>query len=62
MAQRSLVDVIPMSQSLVDEAVRNSVLQFLANNLNKNWVKNATGGFVSKMQQDEYNADDNVKG
>ena len=51
-----------MSQSLVDEAVRNSVLQFLANNLNKNWVKNATGGFVSKMQQDEYNADDNVEG
>jgi len=53
-ARRALVDVVPLSQPLLDYAVKASVLSFFRDDYYRKWVKGAaTGGVVSRMQRDE---------
>ena len=57
---RSVINLIPLSQTIVDSAVKNSVLYVLRDHNIKGWVKGATNGYVSNMQRDA--EDENMTG
>ena len=57
---RSLINLVPLSQTIVDSAVKNSVLYVLRDQNIKGWAKGATNGYVSNMQRDA--EDENITG
>ena len=49
---RSMVNLVPLGQPLVDVAVKSNVLYVLKDLTIQGWVKGATNGYVSNMQSD----------
>jgi len=53
-AKRALIDLVPLSQPIVDAAAKASMVQFLGDDYWRRWVKeSAAGGVVSRMQRDD---------
>ena len=49
---QAVTNLIPLSQSMIDQIFKDSVLNLLKSPEWRHWVKGTTGGYVSKLQRD----------
>jgi hypothetical protein len=49
---QTMTNLIPLSQKMVDQTLKESVLYFLKSPETRLWVKGTTGGYVSQLQKD----------